>query len=389
LLFGGPAGLAAGFPASRSGSGLLSWGCQRSPLHRHQCLASTPVCCVAPKSVPAGPPRKTCRRTLQPSARTCHVPDSFRPCRSSRLRRLAPPDTFQVFCALKPIMGFARFPIRRAPPCLPAVRPLPARPGRPGVAFRFGPSVRPGRRVRSPASGSLAGSIDCSAAVGFPCGRLSVAPPRPRASELPEGCSSSRFSGVGRVGSTWFIPSGATPFGVFPSPVAVQRRAFLPGRASFARGLPGEPGVSSALVAPVTGPSRAAACRCPLAVGPDPVGRCAARPASRMSPCPGRLVVSSTSGLCSTDESVAAAWRCRPAAARYSLGLRSLFRGLLPLCGGRPPVAPVRRSGRRGAEAPARWVGWVRCSPPTGRSRCRPGGPGCGVVLAVPSTTFQ
>jgi hypothetical protein len=45
-----------------------------------------------------------------PSARGCHLPDTFRPCRSSRLRRFAPPGTLQVYCALKPIMGFAKFP---------------------------------------------------------------------------------------------------------------------------------------------------------------------------------------------------------------------------------------------------------------------------------------
>jgi hypothetical protein len=46
---------------------------------------------------------------LQPSARSCHPPDSFRPCRSSRLRRLAPLDIVQVCCALQPTMGFAMF----------------------------------------------------------------------------------------------------------------------------------------------------------------------------------------------------------------------------------------------------------------------------------------
>jgi hypothetical protein len=82
------------------------------PLHRHRCLVSTPGESAAPKSN-----RAACLRGDQPcgteplSARSCHLPDSFRPCRSSRLRRFAPPGTFQVCCTLKPILGFARFQV--------------------------------------------------------------------------------------------------------------------------------------------------------------------------------------------------------------------------------------------------------------------------------------
>ena len=54
---------------------------------------------------------------LPPSVRRCHFPNSFRPCRSSRLRRFTPPRAFQVCCALVPILGFARFQIRRSPSC--------------------------------------------------------------------------------------------------------------------------------------------------------------------------------------------------------------------------------------------------------------------------------
>ena len=46
-----------------------------------------------------------------PLARSCHTPDSFRPCRSSRLRRFAPLDASQVCCTLKPIVGFARLQV--------------------------------------------------------------------------------------------------------------------------------------------------------------------------------------------------------------------------------------------------------------------------------------
>jgi len=48
-------------------------------------------------------------RGSPPSARRCHSPGSFRPCRSSRLRRFAPQYFVQVCCALQPTMGFATF----------------------------------------------------------------------------------------------------------------------------------------------------------------------------------------------------------------------------------------------------------------------------------------
>jgi hypothetical protein len=54
-------------------------------------------------------PDRTPVGETDPSARTCQVPSSFRPCRSSRLRRLAPRDGLQVCCALQPVMGFATF----------------------------------------------------------------------------------------------------------------------------------------------------------------------------------------------------------------------------------------------------------------------------------------
>jgi hypothetical protein len=76
------------------------------------CTASTPGRTLAPKSrlVDPTPEGASSRRTrVRPSARRCQPPDSFRPCRSSRLRRLAPLCTSQVFCALLPTMGFATF----------------------------------------------------------------------------------------------------------------------------------------------------------------------------------------------------------------------------------------------------------------------------------------
>jgi hypothetical protein len=47
-----------------------------------------------------------------PSARSCQTPDSFRPCRSSRLRRFALLELLQVCCTLLPTMGFTTFQAR-------------------------------------------------------------------------------------------------------------------------------------------------------------------------------------------------------------------------------------------------------------------------------------
>jgi hypothetical protein len=54
----------------------------------------------------------------RPSARSCHTSNTFRPCRSSRLRRFAPLDRSQVCCTLQPTMGFATFQVSM--PCLSA-----------------------------------------------------------------------------------------------------------------------------------------------------------------------------------------------------------------------------------------------------------------------------
>lgn len=44
-----------------------------------------------------------------PSARSCHAPNSFRPCRFSRLRRFAPHSASRVYCTPQPAIGFAWF----------------------------------------------------------------------------------------------------------------------------------------------------------------------------------------------------------------------------------------------------------------------------------------
>jgi len=71
---------------------------------------------------------------LRPSARRCHTPDSFRPCRSSRLRRFSPLNTLQVFCALQPTMGFAAF---QDPGCRALRSAHKERPARPATWSSF------------------------------------------------------------------------------------------------------------------------------------------------------------------------------------------------------------------------------------------------------------
>lgn len=71
---------------------------QRSPLRQYRCRASCPE-----------------QAEARPSVRGCHAPNTFRPCRSYRLRRFTPLDTLQVYCTLHPAMRFAMFPARPAP----------------------------------------------------------------------------------------------------------------------------------------------------------------------------------------------------------------------------------------------------------------------------------
>jgi hypothetical protein len=54
-------------------------------------------------------PRSPPKRHPLLSARVYHSPNSFRPCRSSRLRRFTPRSILQAYCILQPIMGFTTF----------------------------------------------------------------------------------------------------------------------------------------------------------------------------------------------------------------------------------------------------------------------------------------
>lgn len=92
-------------------------GLSNSPLRRHVFPASTPGDALTPRSlllVPFPEGSGSPRKRSPPSTRSCHSSSSFRPCRSSRLRRFTPLERLQVCCTLQPTMGFATFQVRGA-----------------------------------------------------------------------------------------------------------------------------------------------------------------------------------------------------------------------------------------------------------------------------------
>jgi hypothetical protein len=123
-----------------------------------------------------------------PSVRRCHLPDSFRPCRSSRLRRFAPPRAFQVCCALVPIVGFARLLLSQ-----PLPRPFP----------RFRCAIAQVSRLALPVSPR--GPVWTS-----PCWFVRLL----RGGDVHAIAATG--SSVGCVG----FPTGAPPFEAFPLPAA-------------------------------------------------------------------------------------------------------------------------------------------------------------------------
>jgi len=184
-------------------------------------------------------------RERRPSVRICHNPDSFRPCRFSRLRRFSPRFALQVCCTLLPAMGFATFPVlagscsrceilssdvvspplrstgtrsfRTAQPpqprqvacCCPQVRPWNL-----AGACCHAPAVRRGLAVLP----AVAGAPRCR---GVPTLRARVATTsRGAAPTLP---SKLRWGWAGGSPSAVAFPCGASPFGAFPSSVAVPR----------------------------------------------------------------------------------------------------------------------------------------------------------------------
>lgn len=71
---------------------LHSWGSSKIPIHRHHHRSPLP-----------NEPSPVLR------CAACQAVHSFRPCRSTRLRRFPPPVASQVCCTLQPIIGFAVF----------------------------------------------------------------------------------------------------------------------------------------------------------------------------------------------------------------------------------------------------------------------------------------
>lgn len=104
-------------------------------------------------SPPASESHVHSRMVAHPSARGCQPPRSFRPCRSSRLRRFPPCDPLQVCLTLQPVLRFAAFQIFRiiAPARLRSVRPtLRSSPAAPFTPFRAFPSSCAVPRHRGP-----------------------------------------------------------------------------------------------------------------------------------------------------------------------------------------------------------------------------------------------
>jgi hypothetical protein len=78
--------------ASLPSTELLSWGSSKMPLHRHHLVSPLPN-----------------EPSLVLRCAACQAAHSFRPCRSTRLRRFPPHHAPQVCCTLQPVMGFAVF----------------------------------------------------------------------------------------------------------------------------------------------------------------------------------------------------------------------------------------------------------------------------------------
>ena len=181
----------------------------------------------------------------RPSARDCHVPNSFRPCRSSRLRRFSPRFALQVCCTLLPALGFATFPDLAGwcsrcefpspgavSPPLRSTGPRPSRAAQPPQPRQVACCCSPDR-PRTPAGAC------CHAPAlirGLPVVPAPAGPPRRRggpalrvrvatdargaSSTLPSALRRGRAEGTS---SAVAFPCGASPFGAFPSPVAVPR----------------------------------------------------------------------------------------------------------------------------------------------------------------------
>jgi hypothetical protein len=146
------------------------------------------------------------------SVRRCHFPNTFRPCRSSRLRRFAPPLAFQVCCALVPIVGFARFQLRRPRPC-----PFPR------VCCADAQVLR------------LALSRPRGVWFGLRCGGQAVSSEEVLVRSLQRPA---------RPMVAWSFPLALHPSKLFPCRQPVPRQPFLAPAPRSVQEPPGEPGIS-------------------------------------------------------------------------------------------------------------------------------------------------
>jgi hypothetical protein len=131
---------------------------------------------AAPRSCRASVPEGTSVRRGATPVRSCQAPDSFRPCRSSRLRRFAPPGTSQVCCTLKPILGFATFQAL----------------GTDSLPWRFRWADKP--------------PFGCAAACASPKGRPGRPPPRGPGALAPEGAAALVASRRGELAAASSLP---------------------------------------------------------------------------------------------------------------------------------------------------------------------------------------
>ena len=178
------------------GLGLLSWGCQKSPLHRHQCMASTP----------GRRPRSSGR--LRKAARWCGPGFGAGP-----EGRCASRDATVAFGPEMPSSGLVP-----SLPFFPTSTVCSAK----HLAGLLHPAADHGvRHVSGPSSLPLSGlsAVEHQSRSCAPCGahyRRAATPPSQRL--LRAAVWQARWRWLRGAGS---FPGGAKPFGAFPSPAAV------------------------------------------------------------------------------------------------------------------------------------------------------------------------